>query len=47
MMACSALDDTDFGWFDCPFFKTKSEFDYEYKVTNKMTDLELTALGYK
>lgn len=46
-MACSALEDTDFGWFDCPFFKTEFDYELEYRVTNKMTDMEMKALGYK
>lgn len=45
-MVCSLLTDTDFGWRDCPFFKTEFKYDKEYEQTNKLTDIELMALGY-
>ena len=45
-MACGLLTDTDFGWRDCPFFKTKFKYDKEYERTNKLSKIELTALGY-
>lgn len=44
---CSALTNTDFGMNYCPFFKLEDDFNFEYRLTNKMTDFELKSLGYK
>lgn len=35
-MMCTALEDTDFGEERCPFYKTKKEFDQEFKATNQL-----------
>ena len=46
IMFCSALTDTNFGYRDCPFYKTEDDFNFEYRLTNKMTEAEAKALGY-
>lgn len=46
VMFCGALVDTDFGFDNCPFFKTKEDFDFEFRLTNEMNEMEIKALGY-
>ena len=47
VMFCMALTNTVFLFHDCPFYKTKKEFDVEYHRTNRMTLGELRNLGYR
>lgn len=47
LMACSALDDTNFGDGICPFFKTEKEFAIEFRATNRLSAFRRKQLGYE
>ena len=47
LMACSALDDTNFGNGICPFFKTEKEFSIEFRATNRLSPFRRKQLGYE
>lgn len=47
LMACSALDDTNFGDGICPFFKTEKEFAIEFRTTNRLSPFRRKQLGYE
>ena len=47
LMACSALDNTDFGNRICPFFKTEKEFAIEFRASNRLSAFRRRQLGYE